>query len=414
MDEQPAPIFTVTLDTLVYGGDAMGRLPDGRAVFVPFTLPGEIVRVRLLEEKRGFARGEVVDIVQASPDRITPRCAHYAACGGCHYQHMPYERQLAVKTEIVRDQLQRIGNLQNPLVEPIVPSPKVWNYRNNVQFHLTREGKLGFQEPNSNRVVAVEECVLCEDALNEIWPQIEFDPGVGIDRASLRVGVEDEILLILEGPEENAPEFSVEELPISAVYLGAAGMLLLAGSEYLIMEAGGRQYKVSARSFFQVNQGQAENLLQHVLDNVDLQPDATVLELYSGVGLFSAFLAERAGRLVAVEESPSSASDFEVNLDAFDNVELYEAPAELALPGLDLRPDLLLVDPPRSGLGRKVVQAVIATAAPRIVYISCDPATLARDARYLVEAGYHLEKITPFDMFPQTFHIETVSWWKQG
>jgi 23S rRNA (uracil1939-C5)-methyltransferase len=408
MQPNDSDSFVVTMTTLVYGGHAMGRLPDGRAVFVPYCLPGETVRVRLLEEKRGHAKAELIEILETSPDRIPPRCTPAAACGGLHYQHIAYPRQLEFKREIVRDQLERIGRQSNVNVEPVVPSPKTWHYRNNVQFHVTPDGKLGFVEPGTNQVVPAVDCPLAEEPLNVIWPQLELEPGTGIERISLRLGADEDILLLLEGLEVNPPEFSIEDLPVSAVYSGPAGPILLAGSDYLILEALNRQFKVSAGSFFQVNIPQAEAMLQFVLDQVQLGGDEEVLELYSGVGLFSAFLAPRARHLVAIESTPSSTDDFVYNLDEFDNVELYEAPVEHALQGLNLLPEIVLADPPRAGLGRKVVEQLLKINAPRIVYVSCDPATLARDIRQLVEAGYHLEKVNPFDMFPHTYHIETI------
>jgi 23S rRNA (uracil1939-C5)-methyltransferase len=402
-------LHTVRIDKMVYGGDGMGRLPDGRAVFVPYTLPGELVLVHLVEEKRGHARAELVDIVQASPDRIQPRCTEAGACGGCHYQHMAYPTQLEVKQAIVRDQLERLGGLLNPPVEAVVPSPEPWRYRNHIQLHVSPEGRLGYQQPNSNIVVPLVECSLAEPALDEIWPLLELEAGSGIQRIGLRLGSEADILLVLEGEEPEAPEFSVEELPISSVYLGPAGEILLAGSNFITMEMKGRRFKVSSRSFFQVNSAVAEKMVEQVLESMPGFEGSTVLELYSGVGLFSAFLAGRAGRLVAVESSPWSSADFVENLDEFENVELYEAPVEEALPEIDLQPDYILSDPPRAGMGGKVIEALTRKQANRLVYISCDPATLARDMKRLAEGGYDLVKITPYDMFPQTYHIECLA-----
>jgi 23S rRNA (uracil1939-C5)-methyltransferase len=390
----------------------MGRLPDGRAVFVPYGLPGETVRIRLVEEKRGHARGELLEIVEASPERIPPRCTPYAACGGLHYQHIPYERQLEYKRAIVRDQLERIGRLPDFPVEPVVPSPKTWNYRNHIQFHLTPEGRLGFVEPGSNRVITAEECPLAEETLNLVWPQLQIDPQSGLERVSLRLGMDADVLLILEGYELKPPEFSVEDLPVSAVYMSPAGPILLAGSDHLSMEALERRFKVSAGSFFQVNTLQAEAIVRYMLETTPLAPDIELLELYSGVGLFSAFLAPQVGRLVAVESELSSTDDFAVNLDEFDNVELYEATIEQALPLLEIQPQVILADPPRAGLSQRVIKALLRLGAPDFCYVSCDPATLARDARFLIEGGYTLESIVPFDMFPQTYHIETVSHWR--
>jgi 23S rRNA (uracil1939-C5)-methyltransferase len=403
----------VTLTTLTYGGEALGRLEDGRAVFVPFALPGEVVRARLVEEKRSHARADLVEVLEPSARRIAPRCAHFGVCGGCHYQHMTYKDQLAAKTAILREQLERIGRFSDPPVKEAVASPETYHYRNHVQFHLTPQGQLGYIQRRPEQVFAVRECHLPEEPINAAWPQLEFEPGSGLERVALRLGVEDDLQLILEGRDPQPPELNIEELRLSAVHLSPAGALVLAGSEYVVMEVAGRLFRVSAGSFFQVNTPMAAAMVEHLLANLSLRPGSTVLDVYCGVGLFSAFLAPRAGRLVAIEASPSAAEDFVANLDEFDNVELYEAPAEQVLPQLDLQPDAIILDPPRAGLGRVVLEAVMRLQAPVVAYVSCDPSTLARDARRLAEGGYHLVSITPFDLFPQTYHIESISTWSR-
>jgi len=195
------------------------------------------------------------------------------------------------------------------------------------------------------------------------------------------------------------------------VHLSPWGSLLLAGSQVIEIEVLGRPFRVSAGSFFQVNRLVAEAMVEHLLASLPLDPDASLLELYCGVGLFSAFLALRVARLVGVEASPQACSDFEYNLDEYENVELYEAPAEQVIDSLDIHAETVLVDPPRAGLGREVIRGLLAMQPRQIAYISCDPATLARDARVLIDGGYHLAHINPFDVFPQTFHIETISQW---
>ena len=403
--------YDVNLTVLAYGGEALGRLPDGRAVFVPFALPGEIARVRLTEDRKGFARAELVEILASSPDRITPRCRHFGVCGGCHYQHLPYEAQLKAKTAIVQDQLARIGKLENVIIQPIVPSPEPFNYRNHIQFHLTKDGKLGYYGMRSPEVMAVKECHLPEEAINTIWPQLEFDPLEDLDRIGLRAGIDD-VQLILESSDIQAPEMSVEELTMSAVHLSPAGPLVMAGSDHVMIQVLDRHFRVSAGSFFQVNTAMAEAMIQHLLDNLVLIPDMTVVDVYCGVGLFSAFLAPRVRQLIGIESSPSATDDFVENLDEFENVSLYEAVAEEVLPTLDLKPDLILVDPPRSGLETQTLDGLLALQPSQLVYISCDPATLGRDARRLVAGGYRLRQITPFDLFPQTYHIESISFWE--
>jgi 23S rRNA (uracil1939-C5)-methyltransferase len=230
---------------------------------------------------------------------------------------------------------------------------------------------------------------------------------------SLRLGVDDDVMLILESRDPQPPEFTVEELPISAVHLSPEGPLVLAGSGAVHMEILGRAFRVSAGSFFQVNTPMAATMVEHLLARLPITSNATVLDVYCGVGLFSAFLAARVGRLVGIEISPSACQDYEVNLDEFDNVELYEAAAEAVLPALDLQPDVIVVDPPRAGLGSPTLNGILRLNAPILAYISCDPATLSRDARRLVEGGYHLTQITPFDLFPQTYHIESISFWEK-
>jgi 23S rRNA (uracil1939-C5)-methyltransferase len=406
-------VHEVTLNTLAYGGEALGRLVDGRAVFVPFALPGERVRIELVEHKRGYARARLLEVLISSPQRIKPRCPHFAMCGGCHYQHMPYILQLEAKAAILREQLQRIGRLPDPPVGQTIPSPQPWNYRNHIQFHLSPGGKLGFQAAGGLEAIPIQECHLPEGAISEIWPLLEIEPVPGLERVSLRSGVDGELMLVFESSAAELPELSIEELSLSAVYLSPAGVLVLAGSGSIEIEVLGRGFRVSAASFFQVNTLVAEAMVRHVLDNLVLDGQMALLEIYCGAGLFSAFLAPRVGRLVGIEASPAACEDFVDNLDEFDHVELYEAQAEMALPAIDFRPDVILVDPPRAGLGPPVIQEILRLQAPEIVYISCDPATLARDARQLLEGGYRLEKVTPFDLFPQTYHIESISFWKR-
>jgi 23S rRNA (uracil1939-C5)-methyltransferase len=406
-------IFEIELTSSAYGGESIGRLPDGRAVFVPFTIPGEKARIELVEEKRGYARARLLEVLEPSPQRSTPRCSHFGLCGGCHYQHMPYLAQLAAKTAILRDQLERIGGLKAPLIQPAIASPQEFQYRNHVQFHLTPQGKLGYHRPRSEAVFAIQECHLPEPALNELWPQLDFEALAEIERIGLRLGAEDDIQVILESRNSLPPDLSVVELPISVVHLSPAGAQVLAGSPDITISVLGRLFRVSAGSFFQTNTAIAQAMVEHVLAILALDRTAVALDVYCGVGLFSAFLAPRVERLIGIEVSPSATDDFSANLDEFDNVELYEAPAEIVLPGLDFQPDVILVDPPREGIGRNALDGLLRLASSRLVYVSCDPATLGRDSRRLAAGGYALEQVTLFDQFPQTYHIESISLWSK-
>ncbi len=374
--------YEITCATLTYGGQALSHLPDGRVVFVPFALPGETVRARLVKEKQGYAAAELLAVIAPSPERIAPRCRHFMDCGGCHYQHMAYETQLAAKTQILRDQLTRLAGLIDPPVEPAVPSPHPWYYRNHVQFHRAADGRLGFQAARSRRIVPITECHLPEERLNEVWLR-----GVKnrAERVSLRVGSDGRV----QGADYAGP---------------------------VTMEVLGRPFRVSAGSFFQVNTALAAEMVRHVLAHLPLAsaPASTALDVYCGVGLFSAFLAARAARLVGIEFSPSACADFAANLAEFDQVELYADSAEQALAALAGPINSLLVDPPRAGLGAAVAAHILRLSPANLVYISCDPATLARDARQLTAGGYRLARITPFDLFPQTYHIESISFWEKG
>ena len=257
--------------------------------------------------------------------------SHFGVCGGCHYQHLSYPAQLQVKTDILRDQLMRIGKIPDPPVQPIIASPHEWNYRNHVQFHLTREGKLGYIGANGRGVIPISECHLPETSLNELWPSLEFDPGLGLERISLRVGVDDESMLVLESEDPEPPELELET-DLSVVHLTGDDMVVMAGDEALNISVKDRMFRVSAASFFQVNTAMAGKMVEHLLEHLPVSSRTTLLDVYCGVGLFSAFFAGRVGRLIGVEASPSACEDFAVNLDEFDNVELYEAPAEAVLP----------------------------------------------------------------------------------
>jgi len=405
----------VNLTTFTYGGEAMGRLEDGRALFVPFGLPGERVRVHVTEEKRSFARGEIVEILDPSPLRAVPRCIHFGTCGGCHYQHLPYEEQLKAKRDILRDQLTRIGKIDNPPLGEMVPNPSPWHYRNHVQFHLTHEGKLGYMMAQTPQVFAIQECHLPEGSINAMWPQLEFEPEMNIERVSLRSGEDEELMLILESDSPESPELEIEA-GISVAHVFEENTVVIAGNDHLTIHVLNRDFRVSAASFFQVNTAMAGKLVEHLLANLPISASATLLDVYCGVGLFSAFFAPKCERVIGIESSPSSYEDFVFNLDEFENVELYEGLAEEILPNLvrhvgDVT--YVIVDPPRAGLEKRVVDELLKLSPQMIAYVSCDPSTLARDAARLIQGGYRLKQVTPFDLFPQTFHIESISFFER-
>ena len=408
----PSSQHEITLEKLTYGGEAMGRLSDGRAVFVPFGLPGETVRIQLTQEKQNFARGEILEILKPSPDRIEAKCKHFTQCGGCHYQNLSYEKQLLAKADILRDQLQRIGKIENPPVQPTVASPNQWNYRNHIQFHLTDDGKVGFINARGNATMPIEECHLPEPTIDSFRNDLQFESRMNLERVSLRTGADDDLMLILESETEETPELEIEA-DISIVHIYEGHPVVIAGSNSLTIQVLGKDFHVSAPSFFQVNTKMAEKMVQHLQTQLPItnQP-INLLDLYCGVGLFSKFFADKYAKVIGIESAPSSCEDFAINLDEFDNVELYEGAAEEILPALApqlTEPIHMIVDPPRAGIDKFALDAILQINPQIIAYVSCDPSTLARDAARLIKGGYTLQHVTPFDLFPQTYHIESIS-----
>ncbi|PKO01762.1 MAG: hypothetical protein CVU43_11420 [Chloroflexi bacterium HGW-Chloroflexi-5] len=402
------PSYEIELTAHSFGGDTIGKLPDGKTIFIPFGIAGECVEAEIVDSKKSFARGRIKRVLRESPKRIKARCPHFMECGSCHYQHLAYADQLTLKHEIVTDLLKRIGKIEAPPVIEIVGSPIEWNYRNTVQFHLSPTGKPGYQRAGANGVVEIRECHLPLPEINALWPQLELEADAGIQRVSIRCGSDDELLVGLESNAPQPPEFSVD-IPLSVVLLGPDDDLLLAGEDYSLMEVMGRTFRVSAASFFQVNLPQAEAMVKYVLEVLNVDKKSTVIDAYCGAGLFSAFLAPKVKSLIGIELAESSCNDFAVNLDEFDNVSLYIGAVEEILPELKIKPQAVLLDPPRAGIDPIAMAALIEAAPRQVVYVSCDPATLARDIQKLVAAGYSLESVKPFDLFPQTYHVECVA-----
>lgn len=401
----------LVIEALAYGGDAIARAPDGRRVFVPFASLGEKVRVLIVEEHGSFLRGRLLAIRDPSPSRVEPRCRHFGVCGGCQYQHLDYRAQLEAKRSILMDQLEHLGGLQDPGVAQPLASADQWNYRNYAQFALNPEGRLGYYVRGSKRVLPIEECHLPVPPLDSLWKNLILEPSLPLTQIGLRVGTEGEVLVILESPTGEVPDLEVEA-PVSISALSPRGTQTLVGESTIRFEVLGRQFRVSPASFFQVNTGMIPSLVGEVLKAAQGGPHQVALDLYAGVGLFSSFLAGGYNRVVAVEANPQAVSDFQGNLADFDNVELYQAQVGQVLARLPVHPDFVLVDPPRNGLEASALRGLLRIRAPRLAYLSCNPATLARDARLLHRGGYRLESVLPIDLFPQTSHIESLSLWR--
>ena len=402
MDE----LIPLKIQSLVYGGYGLSQMPDGKAVFVPFVLPDEVVEVRILEEKKGHVVAELINIVEPHPQRILPRCKHFGKCGGCHYQHIPYELQLQYKKSIFIEQLQRIAGIEAPIINEFIPSKLEWGYRNAMQFSLSEKGKLSFSDFSRNNPFEVLECHIPMPEINSFWPQIDFEAGTQFERVEVRQNGGGDLMLVMRGSDEALPDMETLA-PVSIVHQGKTDQVVMAGDDYLMMRVKDKNFKVSAGTFFQTNLDCASDMVNIVIEAVSQSNCRSVMDVFCGVGLFSAFLADRVDQIIGIEASSAACDDFAVNLDEYDNVSLYQGKAENILSSINEKPDCVIVDPPRSGLKRETTQSIIDASPQLLIYISCNPSTLARDMKYLIESGYKLETSTLVDMFPQTFHIET-------
>lgn len=363
---------TLALAAMAPGGEAIGR-HEGMVVFAAGGLPGEVVDVELSERRRNFARGRVVHILQAAPERVAPPCPLVERCGGCTWQHVAYDAQVRFKTEIVREQLARIGKLPDAEVRPCVPSPQAYAYRSRARVARGRLGSWGFRAASSHDVVPVVHCPV-------LTP--ELDAGLAA--------------LAARGPAGGAP----------------ADMEIGLRADAGFLTVGEISYRVGPESFFQANLPVAAQLMEMVLAALDLGGHERVLDLYCGVGLFTVPLARRARHVLGVEADSHAVADALHNLAPHSAGTVLQAPVVQALhqPVVAEEPwDAVVLDPPRAGAGPEVTAALLDLGAPRLVYVSCDPATLARDLRALVDGGYRLRYVQPFDMFPQTHHVEAVA-----
>ncbi|MEE9198172.1 MAG: 23S rRNA (uracil(1939)-C(5))-methyltransferase RlmD [Dehalococcoidia bacterium] len=310
-------------------------------------------------------------------------------CGGCQWQHIDYAFQLELKQRILKEQLERIGKIPSPYVLPALPSPQPLHYRNHARFSVDASGHLGFIRANSYKFLAIDCCYLMHPEINTILARLQ-GRCAGQHQVSVRHGVATGEEMVL--PSLGQTDFGVES-----------------GQPHYFEALLGYRFRVSGPSFFQVNTPQAERLVGAVRDRLALKGDELLVDAYAGVGTFAVLLAPYVNRVVAIEESQSAVGDAQVNCAPFKNVELTLGKTEAVLPELRERPDALILDPPRIGCHGRVLDALLDLAPPRIVYVSCDPATLARDLGVLCHRGYRLKEALPVDIFPQTYHIETVA-----
>ena len=394
----------LTIDGIAHGGEAVGRL-DGKAHFVAGAMPGELVEVDVVREKRRWARARLIQVIEASPDRVEAPCPAFGTCGGCTWQYATYERQLAWKQEVVAGQLAHIGGLDDIDVRETMAPGSPFAYRNRMDFAVS-DGRPALHESASNRLVALDGCPLLKPALAERFAAL--GDLAGVRKVVLRTGVNTgDNLILIEG---RAPR-QASTWDASVVVRSHDDLHTLRGRPWFEEEIDGVRFRVPASSFFQVNTEGAEALVALVTDAAGVTRDDILLDGYAGVGLFAATVGRSARRVVTIDSEKASFRAIAGNLEeaipgAF---QAMLGRFEQTAAAVKDRWDIAIVDPPRAGLGADGVDAVTRTAPRAIVLISCDPASLARDAGLLTTAGYRLDWVQPVDLFPQTYHVETVA-----
>jgi 23S rRNA (uracil1939-C5)-methyltransferase len=422
----------LSIEKLVYGGDGLAHT-DGNTVFVPYVLPGEEVRAAAKSRKKKLIWAELLEVTRAAKERGKAKCAHFQKCGGCHYQHIPAAEQLRLKKEILRETLSRLGGIawDGAIVEH---SAEPYGYRNRAQWAV-RSGMpraLGYFLPESSVIVPIDECPVLSPRLAQTFAQLQEMARSG----TLPAGIQEIEAFADSADEKIALNVAFEKFPKPAAELASAftanlpqlesSLLLdkkkdrfeLTGPGYLLHEAGGYKFRVSHLSFFQVNRFLLEELLKTVTANAQ---GALALDLYSGVGFFTLPLAKTFQKVVSVDANLAATRDLYANAEAAGvTITSHNEHVEEFLKKTQERPDLVILDPPRAGLGAEAAQTLAQLGVAEIVYLSCDPSTLARDLAVLTGSPrmpkeisapnirYEITEMHLFDLFPQTFHIETL------
>ena len=425
--ETAAQPMDASIEKLVYGGDGLTRTPQG-VVLVSGVIPGERISLLLAERKKGVRRGQLLDLAERSPDRVLADCPYFGQCGGCQYQHIAYPRQVALKQEIFLECLERVGKIR--LDVPItVTASEPWGYRNRARFQVEKQGdsfRIGYHEPRSNNLCAVEKCPISSPAVNEVLSRLcggvgaDVFPDCGPDcgphgemELELFASDNDRTMLATVYSSAAPPEQFGDKLrnavPMleSVCWRGRSSRAeTVWGSGAVICRVGEFHFRVSHATFFQTNRYLLDAMIRAVLQ--DLEGDRA-LDLYAGVGLFALPLARLFEKVAAVESSDAAAHDLAANVGVVGGrARAFHKTAEKFLAVTSARWDLVVVDPPRSGLTAGVVEHLRRILPRRLVYVSCDPTTLARDLALLTPAPFRIRSVELVDQFPQTFHIESV------
>ncbi|MDC3414172.1 23S rRNA (uracil(1939)-C(5))-methyltransferase RlmD [Aquibacillus sp. 3ASR75-11] len=438
----------LTFEDITHDGDGVGKI-NGYPLFVPYVLPGETGKVKVVKVNKNYGFGKLMKLTNESPDRVDPPCDVFVQCGGCQLQHMSYDMQLEMKQKQVKNTLRKIGHIEDVPVHPVLGMTDPWRYRNKVQIPVgERDGELitGFYQKRSHTIIdGMDTCVVQDEvndrmveAVRRIADQLgisayreQNDRGV-LRHIMVRTGQQtNETMIVLITRTEKLPhqEQLIQQLTetypqvksiIQNVNKRKTNVILgdktkvLWGNEYIYDTIGDIKFAISAQSFYQINPPQTKVLYDKALEYANLSGSETVVDAYCGIGTISLFLAQQAKKVYGIEIVPEAISDAKENakLNNINNVEFYVGEAEKILPwwtGQGLRPDVIVVDPPRKGCDEELLQAMITMQPKRIVYVSCNPATLARDLRILSDGGYETKQVQPVDMFPQTTHVECVA-----
>lgn len=440
-------IVTVKIEDMSENGEGIGKL-NGYALFIKDTVIGDEAQVRLTKLKKNYGYARLLQVIIPSPMRVAPRCPVAAPCGGCQLQAMSYEGQLKFKEKKVRSLMERIGKLENPPILPVIGMEEPWHYRNKAQFPVSQDEngriRMGFYAGRTHSIVETDHCFL-GDPMNEkvlagLKEYMEEAKVTAYDELVHR-GLVRHILirkgfftgqvmvcLVINGKSLPKRELFVDKMKKiegmtsisyninqekTNVILGNQ-VINLYGPGYITDRIGKLEYQIAPQSFFQVNPVQTKKLYDTALDFAGLTGEETVWDLYCGTGTISLFLAERAKKVYGVEIVEAAVADARSNArrNGIDNAEFFVGKAEEILPEKyrteQIKADVIVVDPPRKGCDPQLLDTIVKMEPKRVVYVSCDPATLARDLKYMTEKGYAVEKIQPVDMFPQTENVETV------
>lgn len=434
-------------EDLTHDGAGVAKV-DGYPLFVPNGLPGEKAKIKVVKVNKDYGFGRLIEILEQSPERVEAPCSIYKECGGCQLQHLSYEGQLRFKEKQVKDVLQRIGKLEDVHVHPVLGMKHPWSYRNKSQVPIgEREGGLigGFYQKRSHQIIDMKTCLIQQEKNDEVLQKVkEICSRYGVRaydeekhkgdlrHIMVRYGaVSGEVMVVLITRTNDLPNKKKIVKEIAASISGLKSIIqninpkktnvilgeetkVLWGEEVIHDYIGNIKFAISARSFYQVNPEQTKVLYEKALEYAELHGDETVIDAYCGIGTISLFLAQKAGNVYGVEIVPEAIEDAKKNaaLNGITNVEFAVGEAETVIPKWyeeGIEADVLVVDPPRKGCDEKLLQTIIDMKPQKVVYVSCNPATLARDLRILEDGGYKTLKVQPVDMFPQTTHVECVA-----